>query len=158
MVYSALANLWVSDRISSRCYFLWNLKNTQSGRFTDVSATDGALARDRRVGVDAERDDGSVLGCSDGYVVVICHECALGVPHGRLADLLRTIAQLARDRVATQPERELDKGQAVITLTELSEATALDPTTAEAVMVNLAEAEEFSIRRCLGGEIRWVIR
>jgi len=37
-------------------------------------------------GVNAERDDGGVFGCSDGHVVVAGHECAFGVPDGLLAD------------------------------------------------------------------------
>lgn len=77
---------------------------------------------------------------------------------GQSARVSRTIAQIACDRVASHLERELDRGQAVITLAELSEETALNPTTAEAVMERLEDSDQFSIRRCGGGEIRWVVQ
>lgn len=60
-------------------------KNTARGSPADVSATNRALVRYWRVGVDSKRDDGQVLRSDDGDV--ISYEWALGVPDRRLADV-----------------------------------------------------------------------
>lgn len=53
-----------------------------------------------------------------------------------------------------------DEGRLVYPLVEIAEETALDPTTAEAVMTRLQGEGPFTVRRQGGhsGETRWLVR
>ena len=85
---------------------------THSGSLADVSAADRALASDRRVGLDTERDDGRVLGCSDSYVVAASHECALSEPNRFIADLDGTFEGV-QIGVPARSRRERGRGAGV---------------------------------------------
>lgn len=77
---------------------------------------------------------------------------------GQTSQVPQTIEQIAQNRVAKHLCREIGNGQAVVTLPELSGETALDPNTAEVVMERLEQTDRFSVHRCNGGEIRWIVR
>lgn len=67
----------------------------------------------------------------------------------------RGIEQAAISRVLDYLHREREKGLAIVPLVELSEATAIDPTTAESVMRRLERTGPFDVEPLEYGEIRW---
>ncbi|QLD90386.1 hypothetical protein HWV07_15620 [Natronomonas salina] len=67
----------------------------------------------------------------------------------------RGIEQAAISRVLEYLHREHEKGLVIIPLVELSEATAIDPETAEAVMRRLEQTGPFDVEPIEYGEIRW---
>lgn len=69
----------------------------------------------------------------------------------------RGIEQAAVSRVLDYLHRERQKGLAIVPLVELAEATAIDPTTAEAVMRRLEGTGPFDVEPLEHGEIRWRI-
>ena len=67
----------------------------------------------------------------------------------------QSIEQAAISRVLDHLHREREKGIAIIPLVELSEATAIDPATAEAVMRRLEQTGPFDVEPIEYGEISW---
>ena len=65
------------------------------------------------------------------------------------------IEQAAISRVLEYLHREHEKGLAIIPLVELSEATSIDPETAEAVMRRLEQTGPYNVEPIEYGEIRW---
>lgn len=59
----------------------------------------------------------------------------------------RGIAKAARDRVERYLRRKIRHGERVVSLSELAEETAIDPTTVEAVMDELTRPEHNICRR-----------
>lgn len=69
----------------------------------------------------------------------------------------RGIEQAAISRVLDYLHHEHQKGLAIVPLAELSEATSIDPETAESVMNRLKETGPFEVVPLESGEIRWRI-
>jgi DNA-binding MarR family transcriptional regulator len=72
----------------------------------------------------------------------------------------RRIETLAVDRVLEFLHRSKKDGRLVYPLAEISEATALSPTTVESVLTLLEEEGPYTVRRQGegSGEIRWLVR
>lgn len=70
----------------------------------------------------------------------------------------RAVVDLARDRVVDHLRAERRAGRTVVTLVELSQATALDPRTVEAVMELLADDSKYAVRRSVTDPLRWYLR
>jgi hypothetical protein len=68
------------------------------------------------------------------------------------------VSDHAQERVADHLRAERRAGRTVVTLVELSQATALDPHTAEAVMESLADAPDRAVRRSTADPLRWYLR
>lgn len=60
-------------------------------------------------------------------------------------------------RVLEYLHREHEKGLVIIPLVDLSEATAIDPETAESVMRRLEQTGPFDVEPIEYGEIRWQV-
>lgn len=73
------------------------------------------------------------------------------------AELRRGIVLAAYHRVADHLDKRITRGERVVTLAELSEATALDPGTAESVMNELVGDRDGECRRVRSGETRWYL-
>lgn len=69
----------------------------------------------------------------------------------------RGIETAAISRVLEYLHQRHQKGLAIVPLVELSEATSIDPNTAESVMHRLEETGPFDIEPLEYGEIRWRI-
>lgn len=67
----------------------------------------------------------------------------------------RGIEQAAISRVLDYLHRERKKGFVIVPLVELSEATSIDPETAESVMRRLERTGPFDVEALNHGEIRW---
>ena len=67
----------------------------------------------------------------------------------------RGIEHAAISRVLDYLHRERKKGFVIVPLVELSEATWIDPTTAESVMRRLERTGPFDVEPLEHGEIRW---
>lgn len=67
----------------------------------------------------------------------------------------RGIEEAAISRVLDYLHRERRKGLAIVPLVELSEATSIDPETAESVMRRLEQVGPFDVEPLEYGEIRW---
>ena len=65
---------------------------------------------------------------------------------------------LARERVLEYLRTERDAGRSVVTLVEVTEDTALDPGTVEAVMNQLETDVDAPVRRATADQLRWHIR
>ena len=70
----------------------------------------------------------------------------------------RAIDDLARDRVLEYISIARRGGRSVITLVDVSEETALDPGTVEAVMAQLESGSDAPVRRAAADQLRWHIR
>lgn len=70
----------------------------------------------------------------------------------------RAVVDLARDRVVDYLRAERRAGRTVVTLVDLSQATALDPRTVEAVMELLAGDPGHAVRRSATDPLRWYLR
>lgn len=72
----------------------------------------------------------------------------------------RRIERLAVDRILEFLHRSKGHGRLVYPLAELSEETALSPTTVESVMTLLEDEGPYTVRRQgeRSGEIRWLVR
>jgi hypothetical protein len=68
------------------------------------------------------------------------------------------VADLARERVTDHLREERRAGRTVVTLVELTQATSLDPRTAEAVMERLAGDPDRAVRRSTADPLRWYLR
>ena len=70
----------------------------------------------------------------------------------------KAIDNLARNRVLEYLRVVRRGGRSVVTLVDISEETALDPGTVEAVMSQLETEPEASVRRATADQLRWHIR
>lgn len=70
----------------------------------------------------------------------------------------KAIDDLARDRVLEYISIACRGGRSVITLVDISEETALDPGTVEAVMAQLESGSDAPVRRATADQLRWHIR
>ena len=70
----------------------------------------------------------------------------------------RAIDDLARDRVLEYLRIVSRNGQSVVTLVDVSEETALDPGTVEAVMAQLESGPDSPVRQAAADQLRWHIR
>ena len=70
----------------------------------------------------------------------------------------RAIDDLARDRVLEYIRIARRGGRSVITLVDISEETALDPATVEAVMMQLETGPDAPVRQAAADQLRWHIR
>lgn len=69
----------------------------------------------------------------------------------------RGIEAAAISRVLEYLHREHERGLTIVPLVELSEATSIDPETAEAAMRRLERTGPFDVEPLEHGEIRWRI-
>ena len=67
------------------------------------------------------------------------------------------VVDLARERVVEHLHTERRAGRTVLTLVELSRATALDPRTVEAVMERLVDDPERRVERSPTDPLRWYL-
>ena len=70
----------------------------------------------------------------------------------------KAIDDLARDRVLEYIRVASRGGQPVVTLVDISEETALDPSTVDAVMAQLETEPDVLIRRAAADQLRWHLR
>lgn len=70
----------------------------------------------------------------------------------------KAIDNLARNRVLEYLRVVRRGGRSVVTLVDISEETALDPGTVEAVMSQLETEPEASVRRATADQLRWHVR
>lgn len=70
----------------------------------------------------------------------------------------KAIDNLARKRVLEYLRTVRRGGRSVVTLVDISEETALDPDTVEAVMVQLENEPDASVRRATVDQLRWHVR
>lgn len=70
----------------------------------------------------------------------------------------RGIEEAAIGRVLEHLYRERRAGRLLFPLTELCEATALDPNTANSAMRTLEDTGPFDVSRLSGSEIRWRVQ
>ena len=77
--------------------------------------------------------------------------------HSR-SEIETAIGNLARNRVLEYIRVQRRGGRSVITLVDVSEETALDPETVEAVMTQLERSADAPVRRATADQLRWHIR
>lgn len=70
----------------------------------------------------------------------------------------KAIDNLARKRVQEYLRVERRGGRAVVTLVDISQETALDPETVEAVMKQFEIETDAPVRRATADQLRWHIR
>ena len=73
------------------------------------------------------------------------------------SDVGAAVVDLARERVTEHLRTERRAGRRVLTLVELSQATALDPRTVEAVMERLVDDPERRVERSPTDPLRWYL-
>jgi hypothetical protein len=78
-------------------------------------------------------------------------------PKNQNRPVVAAVVDLARDRLTDHLRAERRAGRTVLTLVEVSQVTALDPRTVEAVMERLVEDPEYPVRRSTTDPHRWYL-
>ena len=111
---------------------------------------------DRRSGSEATGEESETGNHPDS--VITPRVVAAGMTSNPDRALAGAVVDLARERVADHLREERRAGRTVVTLVELSQATALDPHTAEAAMESLADDPDRAVRRSTADPHRWYLR